>query len=157
MLSLFLRSCSLSIRWKKWKKMNCWWMPSVSLILCSQPKLSLVSVVFDFNASLNDAAPASLILFPVDLMRMKKSWLLMDFICVQFLFLYNSDRAPWVLCLISMHRSMILLLFLQYCSLLIWRERKKSELLMDFMMLVSFVFTIQIEFDECCVCLQCFT
>ena len=31
-----------------------------------------MSVVFDFNASLNDVAPAFLILLPVDVMRMKK-------------------------------------------------------------------------------------
>ena len=41
-----------------------------------------MSVLFDFNASLNDVAPGSLILFPVDLMRMEKSRLLMDDICV---------------------------------------------------------------------------
>ena len=36
------------------------------LFLSSLPlKLSLVSVVFDFNASLNDVAPMSLMLFPV--------------------------------------------------------------------------------------------
>ena len=40
--------------------------------LCSPHRLSSVSVVFDFNASLNDAAPVSLILFPVGLIRMKK-------------------------------------------------------------------------------------
>ena len=31
--------------------------------------------MFDFNASLNDAAPLSPILFPVDLMRMEKEWI----------------------------------------------------------------------------------
>ena len=41
-------------------------------LLCSQLRLSWMSVVFDFNASLNDAAPVSLILFSVDLMRMEK-------------------------------------------------------------------------------------
>ena len=44
-----------------------------------------MSVVFDFSASLNDVAPASPILFPVDLMRMEKSGLLMDANCVLFL------------------------------------------------------------------------
>ena len=44
-----------------------------------------MSVVFDFNASLNDVAPLSPILFPVDRIRMKKSGLLMDAICVLFL------------------------------------------------------------------------
>ena len=41
-----------------------------------------MSVVFDFNASLIDVAPVYPMLFSVDLMRMKKSWLLMDVICV---------------------------------------------------------------------------
>ena len=54
----------------------------VLFLLCSPLRLSSVSVVFDFNASLNDAAPVSPMLFPVDLMRMEKSGLLMDVICV---------------------------------------------------------------------------
>ena len=42
------------------------------LFLLSPPsRLSFVSVVFDFNASLNDFAPVSLMLFPVG-MRMEK-------------------------------------------------------------------------------------
>ena len=44
-----------------------------------------MSVVFDFNASLNDVAPVSSMLFPVDLMRKEKNRLLVDFICVLFL------------------------------------------------------------------------
>ena len=32
-------------------------------------------VLFDFNASLNDVAPLSPILFPVDLMGMEKEWI----------------------------------------------------------------------------------
>ena len=67
-------------------------------LLYSHLRLSSTSVVFDFNASLNDVAPLSPILFSVDLMRMKKSGLLMGAICV-----------------------------------------------------VSFVFTFEIEFCECCV------
>ena len=38
-------------------------------------KLSSVSVVFDFNASLNDVAPVSPMPFSVDLMRMEKEWI----------------------------------------------------------------------------------
>ena len=53
---------------------------------CSRLKSSSVSVVFDFNASLIDVAPVSPILLPVDLMRMEKSGLLMDVICVLFMF-----------------------------------------------------------------------
>ena len=44
-----------------------------------------MSVVFDFNASLNDVAPVLPILFTDNLMRMEKSGLLMDAICVLFL------------------------------------------------------------------------
>ena len=42
-------------------------------LLCSQLRLSSVSVVFDFSASLNDAVPASPILLSVDVVRMEKS------------------------------------------------------------------------------------
>ena len=48
-----------------------------------------MSVVFDFNASLNDATPVSPMLFPVDLMKMKKSGL-MDAICVFFSFVFTN-------------------------------------------------------------------
>ena len=45
----------------------------VLFLLSSQLRLSSVSVVFDFNASLSDVAPESSILLSVDLMRMEKS------------------------------------------------------------------------------------
>ena len=54
-------------------------------LLCLPSRLSFVSVVFDFNASLNDVAPLSPMLFPVCLMRTEKRRLLMDAICVLFL------------------------------------------------------------------------
>ena len=60
-------------------------------LLCSRHRLSFVSVVFDFNASLNDVAPVSPMLLPVDIMGMEKGGLLMDAICVLFLCLYISD------------------------------------------------------------------
>ena len=44
----------------------------VFFLLSSQPRLSFVSVVFDFNASLNDFTPVSPIPLPSDMMRMKK-------------------------------------------------------------------------------------
>ena len=59
--------------------------PSLHGLFLVLHKSSAVSVVFDFNASLNDVAPLFLISFPVDLMRMEKSGLLMDAICVLFL------------------------------------------------------------------------
>ena len=66
----------------------------VSSFLSSRLRSSLVSVVFDFNASPNDVALVSSMLLPVDVMRMKKSELLMDVFCVSSLFcLHNSDRV----------------------------------------------------------------
>ena len=44
-----------------------------------------MSAAYDFSASLNDVAPVSPISFPVDLMRMEKSGLLIDVIGVLFL------------------------------------------------------------------------
>ena len=40
-------------------------MPFVLFLLCSRLRLSSVSVVFDFNASLNDVAPVSSIQWSV--------------------------------------------------------------------------------------------
>ena len=51
------------------------------ILLCSPLRLSFVSVVFDFNDSLNDVAPAFPILLPVDVKRKEKSELLMDVFC----------------------------------------------------------------------------
>ena len=41
-------------------------------LLCSPLRMSFVSVVFDFNASLNDAAPVSPMLLTVDFMRIEE-------------------------------------------------------------------------------------
>ena len=58
----------------------------VFFLWSSQFRSSFVSVVFDFNASLNDFTPAPLILLTVDVMRMEKSELLMDVFCVSCVF-----------------------------------------------------------------------
>ena len=51
-----------------------------------------MSVVFDLSDSLNDFAPVSPVLFPVDEKRKEKSGLLMDVICVSSFFcLHLSD------------------------------------------------------------------
>ena len=64
------------------------------LSLSSHLRLSFVSVVFDFNASLNDVAPLSPILLPVYVMRKEKSELLIDAFCVfSFFCLYDSERV----------------------------------------------------------------
>ena len=64
----------------------------VLFLLSSLPRLSFMSVVFDFSASLNDAVPVSPILLSIDLIRMEKSELLMDAICALFL-LYSLLRS----------------------------------------------------------------
>ena len=51
-------------------------------LFSSQLRSSFVSVVFDFNATLNDVAPLSPISFTVYLISIEKSGLLMDVICV---------------------------------------------------------------------------
>ena len=61
-------------------------------LLFSLLKLSFMSVVLDFNASLNDVAPLSPILLPVDMKRKEKSELLMDvFYVSSFFCLHSSD------------------------------------------------------------------
>ena len=54
------------------------------LLLSSPHRMSFVSVVFDFNASLNDAAPVSPMLLSVYVKRMEKSELFIQVICVSF-------------------------------------------------------------------------
>ena len=64
------------------------------LLLSSPPRSSSVIVELNFNASLNDATPASPILLPVDMMITKKSELLMDvFFVSSFFCLHHSDRV----------------------------------------------------------------
>ena len=48
-----------------------------------------MSVVFDFNASLNDIAPVSPTLFSVEVDRNEKSDLLMDVFCVSSFFCHH--------------------------------------------------------------------
>ena len=68
-------------------------------LLCSHSRLSSVSFVFDFNASLNDVAPLSPMLLSVD---------------------FYENENDWIV---------------DGCHLRV----------------VSFVFTPQIKFSECCV------
>ena len=68
-------------------------------------KRSSVSVVLDFNASLNDALPVSPMPFPVDLMRMEKSGLQTDAICVLFL-LYSQHTSSSVSVVLDFNASL---------------------------------------------------
>ena len=64
-------------------------------LLSSLHRSSSVSVVFDFSDSLNDVAPVSPMLFPVDVKRKReKSELLMDVFCVSSFFcLHSPDKV----------------------------------------------------------------
>ena len=52
---------------------------------------------------------------------------LMTIVCCFIFWIHGLVLAQWVLCLISMHHSMMLLLFLQWCSLLIWSKWKRVD------------------------------
>ena len=72
--------------------------------LCSHCSSSFTSAEFNFNASLNDVAPVSPISLPVDLMKMKKSELLMGAICT---FLLSSQlRLSFVSALFDFSASL---------------------------------------------------
>ena len=63
-----------------------------SFFLSSPLRSSFVSVVFDFNPSLNAVAPVSPIPLPVDVDRKEKSELLMNVFCVSSFFLSSQLR-----------------------------------------------------------------
>ena len=103
----------------------------VLFLLCSHLRSSSVSVVFDFNASLNDFAPVSPILLPVDLMRMEKSGLLMDAICVLFL-LFSLSKQSFMSVVFVFSASLNDVAPLSPMLLPVYMTRmKKSELIMD--------------------------
>ena len=114
-------------------------------------RLSFVSVVFDFNASLNDVASAFPILFPVDLMRMEKSGLLMDVVCV-FLVLCSPLRSSFVSVVFDFNASLNDVAPLSPMLFPVDLMRME-EWIVDgcHLCVVSFVFTFQIELFECCV------
>ena len=60
--------------------------------LSSQPRLSSVSVVFDFNALINDVAPVSPISLSVDMKRKGKEWIVDGCLwCVFFSFIFTTQ------------------------------------------------------------------
>ena len=125
--------------------------------LCSmQPflalhQLSSVSAVFNFNASLNDDFPAFPMPLSVDLMRVEKSDLFIDTICVLFL-LCSLHKSSFVSVVFDFNASLNDVAPVSPMSFPAYFMRmEKSGLLMDDICVVSFVITTQIEFRECCV------
>ena len=134
----------------------CLWC--VFFLLYSPPRSSHVSVVFDFNDSLNDFAPVSPILLSVDLMRKGKEWIVDRCLLCVFFLLSSPLRLSWVSVVFDFNAPLNDVVPLSPIQLPVDEKRKgKSELLMDVFCLSSFVFTSQIEFRECCVWFQCFT
>ena len=136
MLHLFLWCHCLSIWWEQKKSGLLMDDICVLFLLCWLVRLSFVSVVFDFNASLNDVAPVSSIMFPVELMRMKRvNWWWMTFVCC-FFCLHHSDLSFWLIRFSSMHHSTLLLLFDQCFCLVVTYQK---EFIYDRNLCVSFV------------------
>ena len=109
-----------------------------SFLLSSQLISSLVSVVFDFNVSLNDVAPASPILLPVDTKRKEKSELLILVICVFFL-LYSLPRFSSVSVVFDFSASLSDVAPVSPTLFPVDVNRKeKSELLMNVFYVYSF-------------------
>ena len=155
MLLLRPQSCSLLIWWK-WKRVDDWWMPFMCCLVYSPLRLSWTSVVFDFNASLNDVAPASPFSLSVDLMRMEMSWLLMDAICVFFSFVFTTQIkcrkcCVWFQCITQCCCSCVS----NVVACLVDVNGKEWFVDGCHLCVVSFVFTMQIEFSECSVWFQC--
>ena len=124
----------------------------VCVSLCSPLILSFVSVVFDFNAPLNDVAPVSPILLPVCFNENGKCGMLMDAIVCCF-FLSLPHRLSFVSVVFDFNASPndfapVSPMLLPVC----FNENGKCGMLMDVIcVLFLFVFTTQIEFCEFCV------
>ena len=120
-------------------------------LLSSQHRSSSVSVVFDFNDSLNGAVPVSPMLLSVDINRKEKSELLIDTFCMSSL-LSSPPRSSFVSVVFDFNDSLnsVAPVFPMLLSVHV-KRKGKSGLLMDVFCVSSCVFTSQIEFSECCV------
>ena len=129
---------------------------SCIFLLSSRPRSSFVSVAFDFNDSLSDVAPVSPMLLSVDVMRNEKSdCLLILFVC--FLSFVFTKQIEFSECCVWFQW------FAQWCCSIIsdvaicWYKEKRKRVKcwwLSFVCLLSFAFTTQIEFGECCVWFQ---
>ena len=118
--------------------MNCWWMSlRVFFLLSSHLRLSSVSVVFDFNDSLNDAAPVYPMLFSVIVMRNGKSELLIDIIPV-FCLLSSPLRSRVVSVVFDFNGLLNDVAPMFPISVSVVKRKEKSSLLMDVFCVSSF-------------------
>ena len=107
-------------------------------LLSSRHSLSVVSVVFDFNASPNAVFPVSPMLLPVYLKRKEKSELLMDVFCI-FILLSSLHRWRSVSVVFDFNDSLNDIVPVYPMLFTVDEKRKeKSELLMDVFCMSSF-------------------
>ena len=108
-------------------------------LLSSPPRLSSVSDVFDFNGSLNDVAPVSPMLLPVDMKKNRKSELLMDAIWVSFFLFSSLFRLSFVSAVFNFSASLNGVAPVSLISLSVDVKRnEKSVLLLDVICVSSF-------------------
>ena len=141
MLPLCLQCCYLlnEEKWKEWIVDGC--LLYVFPLLYSQLRLSWVSVVFDFSASLNDVAPVSPIPFPIDTKGKGKEWFVDEcLLCVFFLLsLLLSLSSVSIVFDFSASLNDVVPVSPMLLSVE-WREMKRSELLMDVFGVSSFFY-----------------
>ena len=136
---------------------NCWWISFVCLLLPSLSRLSSVSVVFDFSDSLNDVAPVSPMSLSVYVK--KKEWFVDGCLVCLLSFAFTvqiefSECRVWFQCFTQWCCSYVF----NHVACLCKEKRKRVNCWwMSFVCILSFVFTTQIEFCECCVWFQWFT
>ena len=113
------------------------------LLLSLHLRLRLASVVFDFNDSLNDVAPVSPMLFPVDVLRNEKSELLMDVFGVFFL-LSSLHKESFVSVVFDFNESLsdVVPVSPMLFPVDVLRN-EKSELLMDVFLCVFFLLSLR--------------
>ena len=152
MMLLLCFQCCYLVTWRENEKsellMNVF---CVFFLLSSQLILSSVSVVFDFNDSLNDVAPISPILFPVYAMR--KKWIVDECLSCIFFLLFPLLILSWVSVVFDFNDSLndaAPVSPMSFPVYAIWKG--KGEWLMGvFRVFLSFVFTTKIKICECCV------
>ena len=123
----------------------------VLFLLSSPPKSSFSSVLFDFNASLNDVAPVSPMLLSVGFYEKGKEWIVYEcHLCAGPL--SSRSRLSTLSVVFDCNASLNDVAPLSVMLFPVdFMKMEKSVLLMDAICAVSFVFTTQIDFCDCCV------
>ena len=115
--------------WKERKRVIYWWISFacfLHFVFTTQTEFRECCVWFQWFTQWHYSSLSNKGVCWCQGLKKEKNELFMDVFCVSSLFrLHRSNRVSWVLCLISTLHSMMLLLFLQYCCLLMWRERKR--------------------------------